>query len=426
MGDVAQQSQRSNFYHLIMDIAWFGLALPAIARFLSIYAIRLGATEQELAWIASAPALVLFLSVMPSRWWQARHSDSARAVILPSLGYRFTFLLPALTPLMPSEWQVAWLILSVTIPAIPQGVASVVFLVMLREAVDQDNLMRLIARRALTLNITLAVGGLAFGFWLEYAPFPLNYQMMYLLAFVLVMVSLAHVKRTRVLFNEREITVNAEIVADTPSVPVDSIPSPFRSLGFQRVAVSAVLTHIAFFSTVPFLPLFLYEVWDATEGFIAIFALFELIGGAMFAPLLPMLSKQLGNRWLVGLAMVGTSAAILIVAAAPMLEFTLISAFVGGASWTLVGNALFGYFSENTPSEALTRYTTAYHQVIFLAIFIGPLMGSWFLGQGISLLTVLIISGFLRFGAGLLTVVDPLPVLRTFFGYAWITRRARV
>jgi hypothetical protein len=60
--------------------------------------------------------------------WRARFTNSGDAIILPSLGHRFIFLLPALTPFMPTDFQSIWLILALTLPAIPQGVASVVFL----------------------------------------------------------------------------------------------------------------------------------------------------------------------------------------------------------------------------------------------------------------------------------------------------------
>jgi MFS family permease len=179
------------------------------------------------------------------------------------------------------------------------------------------------------------------------------------------------------------------------------------SSGFQKVGFIAVLTHLAFFATVPLLPLFLVENLGAAEGFIAIFALCELAGGAIVSFIMPRLSKAIGNRWMIGVAMIGTSMAAILVALSPNLYWTLIPAFISGASWTLVGNGLFGYFSDNSPQEGATRYSTAYTQTIFLAMFIAPHIGSILEGSGIGLFAVLMAGGILRFTAGFLTITEP-------------------
>ena len=38
-------TERTNFNHWVIDIAWFGLAFAATNRFLSVFAIRLGASS---------------------------------------------------------------------------------------------------------------------------------------------------------------------------------------------------------------------------------------------------------------------------------------------------------------------------------------------------------------------------------------------
>lgn len=175
--------EQANYYHLVMDIAWFGLALPATTRFLSVYAIHLGADVTVLTWLASLPAFILLFAASLGNWWMRRHSSSASAVFWPALGFRLAFLLPALTPFLPANFQSIWLILSLALPALPQGLASVAFLVMFREAVDDKQVPPLLSRRSLALNMAVGLSGLALGAWLERAPFPFNYQAMFLLAF---------------------------------------------------------------------------------------------------------------------------------------------------------------------------------------------------------------------------------------------------
>lgn len=389
------EPEQANFHHLVMDIAWFGIALPATARFLSMYAIRLGASASQLAWIASGPALILLVSAALSGWWRSRYPSSVQAVHWPALWFRLVFLLPAFTPFLPREWQIYWLIFSVVAPALPQGVGSVLFLVMMREAVQKSQLMRLLSRRAFAMNLTVAASGIALGFWLDSAPFPANYQVMFVMAFGLALVSLWHVDQTR------------PIYVEPMEVKTEKAIRPFATAGFQRVSVVVMLTHIAFFSVVPLVPLYLVEQHDASEFFIGIFALFELAAGALASLYIDRISKWLGNQMMIALAMVATCVASLIIAVAPQLWMILLSAWIGGAAWTLAGNGIFGFFSDNTPAADLTRYTTVYSQTIYLAIFIGPLVGSLMVTQGIELGPIILIGGAMRLVAGALIWLDP-------------------
>jgi len=381
----------SNYYHLVMDIAWFGLALPATVRFLSVYAIRLGATPTELSWLVALPALALLLSAGLGNWWMRRYADTIKALFWPSVGMRFIFLLPVLTPFLPREWQPLWLILSVTIPALPQGIASVVFMVMMRQAVDNERMNSLLSRRSLALNVTVGLSGLAFGLWLEQAPFPVNYQAMFILAFGLALVSQRHLTK-----------INVKSVA-MPRPVAQSASNPWHSPKFQQVALVAAVTHIAFFTVFPLIPLHLVKNLGASEGFMALFALAELSAGALISTFALRIIQRLGYRRMVAFSMFGTGIAAVLVAIAPNLYLTLLSAAISGASWTLAGMGVFGFFAENSPVDELGSYTTAYHQAIFAVMFIGPLLGSGLANAGVNLPVVLLVGATVRIVAGLLS-----------------------
>lgn len=408
----AVPTERGNFHHLVREIAWFGLALPATARFLSIYAIRVDATTSELGWISSLPALVLLFSAALGSWWIHHYRNSVQAVFWPALAYRFVFLLPVFTPFLPVDWQPAWLILSVTLPALPQGIASVVFVVMMREAVNKAQLTSLLGRRALAMNVCVAIGALIFGVLLEKAPFPINYQTMYVVAFVLALVSMLHIVRIRVNANnaakiasQTMPAVTSEVLAAAPTLPARPAPvkkvSPWRVGKFQRVAVAAALLHMAFFSVFPITPLYLMQRMDATEGFMAIFAFVELASAGLIAILADRIVKHYGNPALMMISIVSTGLASVIIAFSPNLNPTLIAAALTGAGWTAAGIGLFGYFADHTPMEESARYVTAYHQIIFLAMFIGPMFGTMLANKGINLAFVLLVGAALRITSGL-------------------------
>ncbi len=360
-----------------------------------MYAIRLGADAMQLSLIASLPALILLMSAGIGARWTRRFSDPTRALLLPSLLNRLMFLLPAFAPFFPPELRPVWLIAAVTIPALTQGASGIAFTVMLRGAVTMPRLTPLLSQRGIWLNIAIGVSALALGVWLEHTPFPLGYQIMFVGAYICAILSLRECSRVRVL-------------SAIPPPPLSSAPgaNPWRSPNFIRVAVVAFVIHIAFVASNPLIPPYLVERFGATEGFMSLFSMVELAGGALIGILAPRIAARFGNRSMIALSMLVLTLAAVLTALAPTLYLTLIGAALTGAAWTVAAVVgLFAFYSENTPTEHMTRYATAYHQVIGLAMFLGPLIGGILATSGVSLVAVLLIGGVLRLIAA--PMVDP-------------------
>lgn len=370
-----------------------------------MYAIRLGAEPIHLSLIASLPALILLLSSGIGARWTRRFADPTRALLLPSFLNRSMFLLPAFAPFFPPELRPLWLIAAVTLPALTQGAAAIAFVVMLRSAVPETQLTGLLSQRGIWLNVSIGVSALVLGVWLEHTPFPLGYQIMFVLAYVFAIISLRECSRVRVLSQQ---IAAAEVKRPTGTFPIPARveANPWRAPNFMRVAVVAFVIHVAYLAINPLIPEYLVDRFNATEGFIALFSMVELAGGALIGILAPRIAQRFGNRGMIALSMLVLALAALSTAVAPTLYVTLIGAALTGAAWTtaaIVG--LFAFYSENTPSEHMTRYSTAYHQVIGLAMFVGPLIGGVLASAGISLVALLLVGAVLRVIAA--PLVDP-------------------
>jgi MFS family permease len=390
--DLAQA--RINFRLMVLDIAWFSIGLPATARFLAIYLIRLDASPILLGWQAALPAIIALVTSAAAGWWRSHYTDIARSMLWPGLGMRLTFLLPALTPFLPRDWQPIWLVLAVAIPAIPMGVSSVIFLVMLRESVEPVRLPALMSRRSMVFNILFALGTLTYGFWLEAVAFPFNYQMMFVSAFVLSVFSLMSLMRVRVVIPEPPPST------DRPTL------RPWKSLEFRRVIFITILLYVSFFSISAIIPLRLVEELGANEAFMSIYTLAELSAAALMAALTNRLVARIGSRATISGGLVGTGVAGVLLAVVPTLPLTLIAAAVSGASWTAAAISAFNFFSENTPVEHVTSFTTFYNQIVMLSTFVGPMMGSQLAETSLSLTTVLWMGGILRLISGVAVGMD--------------------
>lgn len=376
----------ANFTHLVMESIWFGIAVVTTSQFLSVFAIRLGADALHLGLMESIPAVVLLLSTWAGNWWRQRSDTTVRAILLPSLGRRFAFLLPIFTPFLPQAWQVPWLIFSVSLPAIPQSIAAVINPVMWREAVGDARLTQVVSRRSIAQNVATSVSGLAFGFWLEQAPFPLNYQIMFAVAFALVMVSLWHISRVQ--------TSLPDPLAPAP--PPEQ--SPWRMRAFRHVAVAALISYLAFYAMRAIIPLRLVQGLGAGEAFMSLYALSKLVTAIGVALITTRICNRLGNRSTLAVAVLFMALEAFILSVTHTLPPTLIAGALGGASWTMVSISLYGYLTEHTVAE--TRSSAAFSQTTYFGMIVGPLIGSALANGGLELVTVLMIGGVLRLLAG--------------------------
>jgi MFS family permease len=391
MTTMAKPIERANFNHLVMDIAWFAIALASTSRFLQFYAIRMGADSMAVSLMTSIPSLILVISVSASAWWRSRYRESTKAVWWPSVIFRFVYILPALAPFFPLEWRVLWLILGASLPAIGQGVSSSIFLVMMRETIPSERIAPLLSRRNFALNIMLLFGVVGFGLLLEYVVYPLNYQIMFVIAFGFSMLSQWHIGQ-----------LNSIVPPHKPKPQsVRPIIELFKTRPFQSVAWATLISHIGYFAVIGVIPVFLNKQLGASEQYMAQYGGVELMAGAAAMFFLETLFKRFGARGTMSIGLIITAFASIALAFAPNLNVALISAALTGAGWNLASVAVLRFFTERTASDDINA-STAFHQVAFIAVGIAPLIGGILASLGMSLGLILVLSAILRLIVGVL------------------------
>lgn len=391
--------EQANHNHLGGDILWYALAMPALMNFFSVYAIKLGATPLDLGLLSALPAIFGLLSTTLSKWWRDRYDDTVDSLVIPSVMMRLRLPLYALVPLLPQQFQVTSLIVIASLGALPMGVSGIIFLVLMREAVSDTRLTDLLSRRLLAWNLGIAASTLLLGFWLERAPFPINYQLMFLAGFAMMMVSLWHVLQVKVV----NITPAPKTTRDS------SMLQPWRDRDFRGLAGILGVLFVGFYAILPVIPLFLVNSMGASEGFIALYSMAELAGGAAMATMTNRLTRRFGNPVVIAAGMVLTGLATIILALAGNLYLMLPAALITGAAWTAVDISQFSMFSANTSPEDRASHTRAYYQVLSVAAFFGPLIGSTLANNGVDLVLVLLIGAGMRIAAGILTGISRKP-----------------
>jgi predicted MFS family arabinose efflux permease len=217
---------------------------------------------------------------------------------------------------------------------------------------------------------------------------------MFVSAFVLSVISLMNLMRIRV------------VIPEPPPSSDRPTPRPWQSLEFRRVIFITIVLYVSFFSISAIIPLRLVEELGADEAFMSIYTLAELGSAALMAALTNRLVARIGSRATIAGGLVGTGISGVLLAVVPTLPLTLIAAAFSGASWTAAAISAFNFFSENTPVEHVTSFTTFYNQIVMLSTFVGPMMGSQLAETSLSLTTVLWMGGILRLISGAAVGLD--------------------
>lgn len=387
-----QQIERANYHHYVFELAWYGLAIAAVPRFIQYYAIDMGATPIELGWLTALPYLVLVLSTALSQWWRNRYYDTRSALLIPAIGMRFVFLLPAFAPFFPEHLRTIWIILAATLPAFPQGVASTMFWVFMRESIHPDHIAPLITRRLLVMNLTVTAGTIGFGLILETLPFPVNYQVMFIVAFIFAMVSMWHVAHIHNLESKTAAPIKKK-VHHRPWMDV------IRDRRFLSTAWIVLVTHLSQTFIAAPLSLKLKEDLGASDGFLAAFGVAELMAGAAATFAAAWLVKRYKHRTIVAWGMVGTGLSAGLLSAAPSLPVMLLGGALANAAWNIAYISILGFFTERTEADDV-QATTLWHQILFAAMFVGPMLGSSLVQIGLTPAAVLMIGAAIRLGAG--------------------------
>lgn len=390
--------EKKNFNHFVGDIAWFGVAIPAIGSFLSIYALNLGANAFELGLLASAPSIFLLLSTFITNWWGRRHDTTYDALLWPSLIMRIRILALAFIPFLPPTWRVAGVIAVMSIFAIGSGLSNVFFMVFMQESISKPQFTRLISRRQMVMNLCLAGSTLLLGVWLEKVAFPVNYQVMFVVLFLATLVSLWHILQVRPL----PLPDNAPQPTVLTPKPGETAVNPWQDAGYRTLVLMIGIVFIGYYASLPVIPLRLVNDLGATEGFISIYSFLELIGAATMAYFANRIVGRLGYRNMILTGMTITGLAMVILALAPSLTLTLPAALINGMAWVGTDISQFSFFSSRIADNNRRAFNNAYFQVVSISIFIAPLIGSTLASSGLSLTTVLLIGAGLRIAAGFL------------------------
>lgn len=396
---------QTNFIHLYLDIAWFGVLSGSTVNFMNIYATRIGATGLQIGLIGAMSAIVSLVLAIPSgRWLEKRHLG--RAIFWSSVVYRIGFLgfifLPAL---FIDAVQVNLIIALTFLMAIPLTPLGVGFNALFAEVVPTEYRAHVAGVRNVMTAVTFMITSLISGYILELVTFPTGYQIVFGIGFIGAAMSSLHLYFVKPIKKEKAPLHSQPTPAPTPQAESPRNLASLLRLDIWKTPYRNILLalfgfHFAQYLAIPIFPVFNVRELHLTDDEIglatALFYLTVFLGSTQLRKIVHRLGNKRATGWGVILLAVYP---IALAFTQNVTQFYLVS-ILGGFAWALVGGSYANYMLEHIPPDDRPPHLAWYNIVLNVAVLIGSLGGPAIANQ-IGLFSALILFGGMRALAGI-------------------------
>ncbi len=376
-----------NFYLEIV----FASILGGIITFNSVFAIRLGASETLIAWLGSGPALIAALVSIPaSRYLATRRKRKLwlfGSLFFQRAGYVVVALMPLFIHANIATWLVLWIIF-LNIPAIffTNG-----FQVLQGELIPEHRRAFVMSRRSIIYSVGVVLISALAGVWLDHVEFPLNYQLMYVFGFVIVLGS--------------QFFLNRLTVPDLPPRPPQTPVQPKKKVQMSP-AMLRMLINTGIYQFGLSLPAQLFNIYyvrtlHTTDGWLGLNSSAANLGVIIGYILWERLIRRRSFFWGQRRATLLTWIFPFVLALVTDLNIIVFANFVVNIMHPGVDLSNFNVLLKLSDPEDRPAYVSWFNMVINLATFAGPIVGAW-VAERWGIILVLFFSAALRIVGGLL------------------------
>jgi MFS family permease len=367
--------EERNNWNLYLDIAWFGVLSGITSTFVSVFAIRLGASNTLVGLLVSLPALINIFWLIPSARIIERQRRRLPIIVRASFLQRLGYLLIALMPFVLRTHRPEALVALVALITFPTAIATVAFTSLLADVVPADERAQVISIRSVLVSIVSTVTVLISGKLLDLLLFPFNYQLLFGVGFAASLVSLYHVSRIQV--------TDAVVVEQQPRRKISlatqlrrSVRQLIKQRDFVRFSASAFFFHWGLY-----LPSALYAIYrvrnlGASDTWIGLLSMVQNAVTIMAYLYWGRVASRKGNRFVLLISSLGIVLFPVLTGLSTRVEPLLLPSIIAGIFGAGFNLSFFNTLLEVCPQERRPSYVAINTALINVAAFLAPLLGT--------------------------------------------------
>ena len=368
------QNIRLNILHGIFNAATLDMVNP----FTGIFAMKLGASEFQVALLSSAPAAISLLAMIPGAGLIDRQSQKKSLTFLFMLAHRVFFLGIACIPFFKPTLRATIFVAVIGIMNFPGAIANIAWQSFISKIIPPERRAEAFAYRNRALNLIGTILALMAGFLLDQMAFPIGYQVVFAIAFLLALVEL----RIFNMIDEGDsVTGGSDFEATRPD---NEEPIHFHTPGlteilaekrFIRYTLASVMFYFSWQIAWPLFSWYQVKILGANNFWVSILSLMNTGGSlAGYGFWIRVLNRH-GNLKTLFYATLPIFLVPTIYAFSRNLYTIVAFNLISGAIFSGVNLALFNALLEVTPDTCKTSFIAYYNTCITVATIIAPIVG---------------------------------------------------
>jgi MFS family permease len=393
---VLSDDLKSNFVQLYWDIGWWGLYIGATFSFLTIYAVRCGATPEQVGLLTALPAMLSLVLSLPAGRLLKR-IPARQATVLFAFCARILLVVYVVLPwILPPTLQVKALLVMAVVLTIPNTVIGISFNQFFMEAVPAEWRGAVVGRRNAIMSIVSFPVTLICGQILTHMVFPAGYQVMFLIGFIGAIMTVYQLWQVHPVPGPVAPALNSASGLSHGLLPeLDA-----RGRFYLKVLGLLFLFNVTNNMATPLIPNLLVHTLNLSDAMISIGTATASMLVFIVSLLVAQLLHRTGTRPAPGLGGVLLAFQVVALALARDPALYLLSAVVGGIATGILGVAQFNYNLDNLPLSERSAWLSWSLLLSNAAILLGSLSGP-VVAQIIGTSAALILLGGLRLATGL-------------------------
>ena len=316
-----------NIRVLVLELFWAAIATAGYS-FAAAFVIRLGGSNLMVGLLTSAAAVVNMLTTIPFAALMERTSNRKPWIIGSLIAFRMLHIGLIFVPWLPA-YQAEAIVLILLVANLPVALFNAGWLPMFGEIIPLHRRAKLFSARNVTLGATMMVATYGFGRFLDHGTFPGNYQVVFVVAFVMSMLSTWYVAQ----IDMPEVAISAPRDTAQPLIWWTEIAGLFKeSRGSTAITINTVIFNLAPWAAIALQPIYFVRELGATDEWLGIwFAITN--GGAIIGNIFwPRLMERYGFQRVMIIAAILSSGYFFAIGLVPKLTIILVFALliVGG------------------------------------------------------------------------------------------------
>ncbi len=390
----ASSIQEHNERTAYTAVVFQAIAGAGAMSFIAVFLVRLGAPNWLVGLYTSLPALVTTLTVLPAGSFVQRQRDLVLTANWGRFFFRAIVGLFALLPFLPPAVAPYALVGARCLMSLPGAVTNVSVTTIWGRVTTPDRRPSMLSTRLAVHRFIAAGVGLAAGYWLDYAPYPLNYQVLFASAFVAGLGSVYVLSRLKLppspqkSADQKKRAGLRELFSLIKGAPA-----------FRNFALAALLFRLGMQMPSALYPIYRVRNVGCSDSWIGILLTVSRVVSVFAFFALSRLLKNAKYRRGLWMTCVAISLHPILTALSNSPQALVIPSLVGGLFGSGTNIFLTNTLFQVSPEDQRPAFVAANSFLANVTAFVAPLLGT-VLADVLGIKTALVIAGAIRLFGG--------------------------